>query len=276
MEPFQIVAQTDTLRLNGWEQRCPGLVAGFTLRSGGLSEVPYDSLNLGLHVGDNPDHVRKNRQVVCRQVGFDFEAWTCGEQVHGTAVEQVTDAQRGSGRERADRAIPAVDGLYTDKAEILLTSYYADCIPLYVLDPQKRVIGLAHAGWKGTVGRIAAVMLRALEESYGCKPDELLVAIGPSIRGCCYEVDEKVMEHVRGSTANWKQSVQPGGDGRYMLDLAELNQQILIESGVPSSHISRSNYCTACNGKLFFSHRRDKGRTGRMASFIGWKAKGVE
>lgn len=270
----RFIIEQNTLRLRSWEQYCPGLVAGFTLRSGGHSTAPYHSLNLGLHVGDSPERVRLNREQLCRTLGFPFAAWTCAEQVHGTAVRQVTWETRGAGREQLATALKAVDGLHTNEAGILLTSFYADCVPLYFLDPQRGVIALAHAGWRGTVGRIAAVMLQALVDNYGCAPDSIWVAIGPAIGGCCYEVDERVMDEVRRLPCHWERCVQPVSAGRWKLDLAALNQLILAAVGVPASRITRSSYCTACHPELFFSHRRDAGRTGRMASFIGWRVKG--
>ncbi|MBO8162278.1 MAG: peptidoglycan editing factor PgeF [Brevibacillus sp.] len=275
MEAFLRDEHSQTLHLNEWEKRFSGLAAGFTMRGGGHSDPPYDSLNLGLHVGDDPVRVRQNRQVLASRLGFPFDAWTCGEQLHGTAVRRVTSTQRGAGRDLLDTAIPAADGLYTDEPGVLLISYYADCVPIYFLDPRSGAVGLAHAGWKGTVGRIAVVMLEELTKSFGTSPDQLLVAIGPAIRACCYEVDERVMERVRGITSGWEESVMPGNEGRYMLDLPQLNVQMLTDCGVLAEHISRSGYCTACRTDLFFSHRRDGGKTGRMASYIGWREEGA-
>jgi YfiH family protein len=182
----------------------------------------------------------------------------------------------GAGKESLDDVIPAADGLFTDREGVLLTSFYADCVPLYFLDPASKAIGLAHAGWKGTVGRIAVEMVDSLNRQYGSKPEELLVAIGPSIGGCCYEVDERIMEQVRRSAADWEESVtSSANEGRYMLDLRSLNKAILVEAGVDPERILSAQWCTSCRTDLFYSHRKEAGKTGatgRMASFIGWSA----
>ncbi|GED30636.1 peptidoglycan editing factor PgeF [Brevibacillus centrosporus] len=272
-EPFVMAGEKPLLHLQEWEKRFPGLVAGFTIRTGGVSEQPYGSFNMGLHVGDESAHVVANRQMLAEQLELPFETWTCADQVHGNRVCEVTAA--GAGRESLDNVIQATDGLYTEKTEVLLASFYADCVPLFFLDPASGAIGLAHAGWKGTVGRIAEEMVKALEKQYQTKREDLLVAIGPSIGGCCYEVDERIMERVRESTSQWEGSVSPSENGRYMLDLRKLNTEILLEAGVSSTNIAATDWCTSCRTDLFFSHRKEApvaGTTGRMASFIGWKS----
>jgi YfiH family protein len=266
-EPF--VIDHELLHLRQWEEQFPGLVAGFTLRTGGASAPPYGTNNLGLHVGDNPEHVVGNRKQLAQRLGMPFEAWTCADQVHGNRVCQVTAG--GAGRESLADVIPATDGLFTNKSGVLLTSFYADCVPLYFLDPERKAIGLAHAGWKGTVARIAEEMVSAFGREYGTAPAELLVAIGPSIGGCCYEVDERIIGRVRESATNWQAAVAPGKNGRHMLDLRRLNAEILAETGVLPERILCSDWCTSCRTDLFFSHRKEAGKTGRMASFIGWR-----
>jgi YfiH family protein len=269
---FVLSESTHTLRIAAWEQDFPGLVAGFTLRTGGSSQTPFASCNLGLHVGDDPASVIANRRALSERLGIPFEAWTCADQVHGKTVRQVTARERGAGREKLEDCIPATDGLHTKETGILLTSFYADCVPLFFLDPKSGAIGLAHAGWKGTVAQISKEMIKAFRSHYGSREEQLLVSIGPAIGGCCYEVDEKVIDHVRQAAANWEESVTPLSNGKYLLDLAGLNQTILTESGVNQERIIRSDWCTSCHTDMFFSHRREAGKTGRMASFIGWKA----
>lgn len=270
-EPFVGREGGALLHLREWEERFPGLAAGFTLRTGGVSEGPYHSFNMGLHVGDDPEHVVANRRKLAAELGMPFEAWTCADQVHGSRVCQVTSQSKGAGRESLDDVIPATDGLHTDQPGVLLTSFYADCVPLFFLDPLSRAIGLAHAGWKGTVARIAEEMVRAFQRHYGSRAEELLVAIGPAIGGCCYEVDERIMERVRTAAARWEAAVIPRENGRYMLDLPRLNEEILAECGVAPERVLRTGWCTSCRTDLFFSHRKEAGKTGRMASFIGWR-----
>ncbi len=271
MEAFIYSDASHRLQLMEWEQAYPSLAAGFTLRSGGQSKAPYASNNFGLHVGDEPADVIANRRTLCEQIGMSFKMFTCANQVHGNEVVQVTATRGGAGSTDSVETIGDVDGMHTNEAGVLLASFYADCVPLYFLDPQTRAIGLAHAGWKGTVARISAKMLNAMQQAYGSEVDDIRVAIGPSIGGCCYEVDERIIEQVRHASPQWQRSVTAVGNGKYMLDLRTLNELIVIESGVLPKHIVRTNWCTSCRTDLFFSHRKEAGKTGRMASYIGWK-----
>ncbi|WP_025845037.1 peptidoglycan editing factor PgeF [Brevibacillus agri] len=271
-EPFVLEGEKSILALADWQAHFPGLVAGFTVRLGGESEEPYGSFNMGLHVGDDPAHVIANRKKLAEHVGMPFEAWTCADQVHGNRVCQVTAG--GAGKESLGDVIAATDGLFTQQKGVLLTSFYADCVPLYFLDPASGAIGLAHAGWKGTVGRIAEEMVKALQTHYKAKPGDIRVAIGPSIGGCCYEVDERIMTQVRTSAENWKTAVSASTEGKYMLDLRQLNTEILREAGISRANMLVTDWCTSCRTDLFFSHRKEAGpgkMTGRMASYIGWK-----
>jgi YfiH family protein len=230
---------------------------------------------MGLHVGDQPEHVVANRRKLAEAVNMPFSAWTCAEQVHGNQVCQVFAG--GAGKDNLEDVIAGTDGLFTDKAGILLASFYADCVPLYFLDPASRAIGLAHAGWKGTVSRIAAEMVDALGRQFGTRPQDLLVAMGPSIGGCCYEVDERILSQVQSCTGNWEAAVAPSvNERRRMLDLRRLNRMILLETGVDQKNIRSAAWCTSCRTDLFYSHRKEagtKGTTGRMASFLGWRVK---
>ncbi|GAA4715661.1 peptidoglycan editing factor PgeF [Brevibacillus fulvus] len=275
MEPFVQSNSTNTMHLQSWENRFTGLLAGFTTRVGGTSRTPYASWNMGLHVGDNPDDVVSNRRRLAKQLGLPFEAWTCADQVHGTTVQQVSEEWTGAGRDSLDTVIPGTDGLHTNQAGVLLTSFYADCVPLFFLDPRQRAIGLAHAGWRGTAGRIGEKMVEAFEQAYGSKREELLVAIGPSIGGCCYEVDERVIVQIERTTKQWQQAVHPTEPGKYLLDLGQLNRLLLLELGLRQEQISKTNWCTSCRTDLFYSHRKEAGKTGRMASFIAWQQEGV-
>jgi hypothetical protein len=275
LESFVRSEHTHTLHLREWEAMYPGLCAGFTLRTGGHSRPPFSSQNHGLHVGDDPAEVVANRRLLTKRLGFPFSSWTCGDQVHGTKICRVTADRRGAGREQLQEAIPAADGLHTDLSDVLLTSFYADCVPLYFLDPKSSAVGLAHAGWKGTVGKISSEMVKAFAREYGSDPSKLLVAIGPAIGGCCYQVDGRIVIQVQAATARWSAAVVPDKvEDRYLLDLPLLNELILEEAGVAKERILRTEWCTNCRKDLFFSHRGEAGKTGRMASFIGWRAEG--
>lgn len=283
MEPFvQGEEKLMLLHLEPWREKYEEITAGFTGRQGGASKAPYDSLNCAFHVGDAPEDVLNNRRALAEALGFTLEAWTCGEQTHGADIAIITEADRGRGRLDRVSAFQATDGLLTNVAGVMLTSFYADCVPLYFYDPKCRAVGLAHAGWKGTVAQIGSTMVSRMGVVYGSRPQDIRVAIGPSIGDCCYEVDDYVMDHVRQlekelakleenveSVALYRKSDTDGS--KYMLNLKELNQRIMIKAGILPTHIECTSWCTSCNTDLFFSYRKENGITGRMTSWIGIK-----
>lgn len=256
------------------------LTAGFSSREGGVSAAPWNGLNVGLHVGDRAEDVVRNRELLAEALGWPFEAWTCAEQVHGSRVYQVTSEDRGRGRDSRESAIGDADALMTNEKGVLLASFYADCVPLYFWDPKQEAVALAHAGWKGTVAEIAVRTVEAMREAYGSRPADIQAAIGPSIGGCCYEVDENVLRHVRPLLEQLRVLGIEAADGldgviaetaagRARIDLKEINRQIMIKAGILPTHIEITQWCTGCRTDLFFSHRMEQGRTGRMASWIG-------
>lgn len=251
---------------------------GFTGRHGGTSKVPYESLNCAFHVGDETIDVINNRKSVVETIGFANHAWTCGEQVHSNHVEIVHLEDKGRGSVDRSSAFQNTDGLLTNVPGILLTSFYADCVPLYFYDPQKQVVGLAHAGWKGTVSKIASIMVDKMVQEYGSSVHDIRAAIAPSIGPCCYEVDDKVMlvvydleEDIMGNNKRPSSWYLNKNDGKSMLNLKEINRQIMMKAGILPTHIECTTYCTSCRNDLFFSYRKDGGTTGRMASWIGIK-----
>ncbi|MDO7905394.1 peptidoglycan editing factor PgeF [Paenibacillus sp. JX-17] len=266
----------ELLMIDSWQSQVAGLSVGFTSRRGGVSQRPYDSLNCAYHVHDVPEDVLRNRELVAGAVGFPAEAWTCGEQVHSAAVAVVQEEDKGRGLYDRESAFQQTDGLVTNVPGVLLTSFYADCVPLYFCDPVRRVVGLAHAGWKGTVGEIAVEMVRTMNKTYGSDPADMLGAIGPSIGGCCYEVDDYVMDRIRvleqkyGVNDEWQGTVyRSAGDGKTMLDLKECNRHIMMKAGILPSRIEYTSWCTSCHPEIFYSYRKENGVTGRMASWIG-------
>lgn len=241
---------------------------GFTTRLGGVSCAPYDGLNMALHVGDDPVKVRKNRQLICAALGIKAEDLVAGEQVHGSEVAVVSEEHRGRGALRYDSALPATDALITNVPGIPLSSYYADCVPILLYDPVKTCVGLAHAGWRGTVQEIAGKTVAHMTEVYGSKPADILAGIGPSIGPCCYQVDLPVQQAFAKSFSYWQELLIPAGENRWMLDLWETNRKILLTAGIQASHITVAKICTCCQNKELFSYRADQGKTGRMASLI--------
>ncbi|MHA0855859.1 peptidoglycan editing factor PgeF [Paenibacillus sp. CMAA1364] len=281
MEPFVLrnceVNQPEVFILESWDKELT-ITAGFTGRQGGVSQAPYDSMNCAFHVADHEVDVIHNRMRLVESLGMNLDAWTCGEQVHSNHIEIVYAKDKGRGNKDRSTAFQNTDGLLTNVPGILLTSFYADCVPLYFYDAQKQVVGLAHAGWKGTVSEIASNMVNQMKQEYGSHVADIKAAIGPSIGPCCYEVDDKVMSHVYAlekeigdhatPSSTWYQNKTAG---KSMLNLKEINRHIMIKAGIMPIHIECTTWCTSCNNDVFFSFRKDAGVTGRMASWIGLK-----
>lgn len=265
-EPF-IQKNKRILSIKSWQNRVPGFIAGFTTRNGGVSEAPFDSLNIGLHVNDKKQRVLKNRDLLVNDVSFSIHDWVSGEQVHKTKVKNVDNVHKGSGAASLYTSIPDTDGLITNRKGILCTAYFADCVPLFFFDPKTKFIGIAHAGWKGTVHGMASEMVSAFNKE-GVRPNHLLAAIGPCISAANYEVDDYVVRQIPSKYR--ENAVVSKGKHRYLLDLKQLNVDILLQAGVLRNNIDVTNYCTFKDRALFFSHRRDEGKTGRMAGFIGF------
>jgi polyphenol oxidase len=266
MEPFKPLVmegeQADLLLLDN-RGIGAGVTAGFTTRHAG---------NTALHVGDDAGAVVGRRRHIANRLGWDYTAWTCAEQIHGSSVHIVRKQDAGRGSLDRGSAIPDTDAMITDESDILLVQYFADCVPLYFVDSVTGALGLAHAGWKGTVVDIARETLRRMTESYGTNPADVKAAVGPSIGSCCYEVDETVIRHVR-PIADTEGVLTPTSDDRARLDLKELNRHLMIKAGILPSSIEMSTWCTGCRTDLFFSHRKENGSTGRMMSWLGRKSR---
>jgi YfiH family protein len=279
MEPFVSVnneEQLDLFYIDSWQKQFPQLKVGFSSRSGGVSSAPFHSLNGGLHVSDIVEDVIINRKRLADAVGLPIESWIYAEQVHGKEVELLTSHDRGKGIHSRESAIQAKDAFITQSTNLCMAALFADCVPLYFYDPVHQVIGLAHAGWKGTVQEIAAVTIMKMQQHFDSKSHEIMAAIGPSIGICCFEVDEVVMDKVWDLFSRdmlWKAKEKPlfqeKKNGKFLLSLQEMNRQIMIKAGILRSHIEVSHYCTSCRTDLFFSHRKENGKTGRMVAWIG-------
>ena len=242
----------------------------FSTRKGGVSSPPYHSLNLGLSVGDDPAAVQKNRLQFFRTLGLDLSNVVRVRQVHGNDVLVV--GQELAGRERFPRLLLDDDYFYdamvTNIPGLGLTISTADCLPIFVVDPRHRAVGAVHAGWRSSVRRVVEHTLGKMRDVYGTEPAECYVAIGPGIRGCCYEVDEPVITSVKRARSDWQACVEPAREGRWMLDLAQLNIAILLEVGLRQDRILDTGLCTACRTDIFYSYRAEKPKTGRMMSLV--------
>ena len=240
----------------------------FSTRLGGVSEGEFTSMNLAFNRGDDPDRVTENYKRLCQSAGFEFESLTASAQDHHTFVRAVTRENRGTGIYKS-RDLESVDGLITNEKGVTLVTYYADCTPLFFVDTGNKAIGLAHAGWRGTVGRIGEKVVKKMGEYYGTKPENIVAAVGPAISVCCYEVDEPCAAHFLALTdLNTDKFVFPKDGGKYMLDLLEANRQILVAAGVKAENITLSDLCTNCNSDLLWSHRATKGKRGTMSALM--------
>lgn len=248
------------------------LVHGISTRFGGVSLGEYASLNLALHNGDEKDLVIENRRRFCQAHGVELrDVCTC-EQVHGSKIIRVDEKDRGAGAFSFDTAIKETDALITNQKNIPLLLFFADCTPVLFFDPVHRAIGAAHAGWKGTVAKIARKTLQRMTDEFGTRAEDCLITIGPSIGGCCYEVDAAVMERfAEAFPEDTSKIITALPENKWKIDLWQANYLQLRTAGVPAEKIEMAEACTQCNHEVFFSYRADQGKTGRIAAMISLK-----
>ncbi|MCP4420418.1 MAG: peptidoglycan editing factor PgeF [Chloroflexi bacterium] len=231
-------------------------------RQGGVSQPPHDSLNLSVSVPDEKTAVYANRSRAFGLFGRQNDTVVHAHLVHGNDVAHVTQANNGTWVEH-------VDALITNEPGCALTMNYGDCTPIFLYDPVQQAIGLGHAGWKGAVVDLPGAMVRAMQAQFGSNPAQLLAGIGPSISWVNYEVDEPLVSGVKGAFADWETLLmKPDGqeNGRYHFNLPEANRRNLNRAGV--QQIELSGFCTAARTDLFFSHRAEKGETGRFGTIF--------
>lgn len=245
---------------------------GFSTRLGGVSEGIYASMNLSFTRGDETEAVRENYQRIADVIGFSVESIVCSDQTHTTNVRKVGKVNRGEGIIRP-KSYTDVDGLITDEPGVTLATFYADCVPLYLVDPKRKAIGLAHSGWRGTAGKIGKVTAEAMKREFGCDPSDMIAAIGPSICQDCYEVSEDVAEEFRKvyDEKLWQRIMRSKGNGKYQLNLWEACRNNFLEAGIPGENIHMPGICTCCNPEFLFSHRASKGKRGNLAAFLTLK-----
>ncbi|WP_296902789.1 peptidoglycan editing factor PgeF [uncultured Megasphaera sp.] len=253
-----------------WEEstllKDAGLRHGVTGKSGGVSEAPYTSLNLALHVGDNVKDVLENRRRLCATVGCSLAKLTMAEQTHEDHIVAVGPAEAGCGAGSYADALAHTDALMTNLPGVPLMLCIADCVPVIVYDPVKKACAVIHDGWRGTVQRLAAKTIFAMRLAYGSQPQDLLAYVGPSISRAHYEVSEDTAMAFRrlgpqyGACAGEK-------DGVWSVDLWQANRLLLLEAGLAPQHIDVTESCAFAEDGKFYSYRRDGGHTGRMGAF---------
>lgn len=238
----------------------------FSTRQGGYSHGECSTLNLGLKRNDDKNNVTRNFQKICECIDVDFKHLVLSDQIHQNKVYPVTEKDQGKGIYQLSDII-GVDSLITDTHGIPLATFYADCVPIFFLDPIHRAIGTAHAGWRGIIQDIAKETLMQMNIEFGTRPNECLVGIGPSIGVCCFEVGSDVAD-VFTQTFTQKGIVLQANDGKHSIDLWKACIMQLLNAGIIAKNITVSNLCTKCNSELFFSHRREHGHTGSLAAII--------
>lgn len=246
------------------------VINGFSTRLGGASKGRFATMNFSYSRKDDPADVLENFTRMADALGVERDRMVVSYQTHTTNVRRVTREDEGKGVIR-ERDYRDVDGLITDVPGITLVTFYADCVPLYLVDQVHHAIGLSHSGWRGTVRRMGQVTMDAMKEAFGTRPEDVTACIGPSICRDCFEVGEEVAEAFADAfdpkyrDALYRANEKPG---KYQLDLWKANEIIFQEAGVPKEQIHTTNICTMCNSDYLFSHRRVGGERGNLAAFL--------
>lgn len=242
---------------------------GFSTKDGGVSEGIYKSMNLSFTRGDDENAVRENFKRITNELNMPYDRLVFSAQTHTTNIRCVDEKDAGKGIIK-EKDYDDIDGLITDKLNLPLVTFYADCVPLLFYDPVKKVIASSHSGWRGTVSRMGRATVVKMCEEYGCNPSDIIACIGPSICKDCYEVSEDV------AIAFMKEFEKEGyedivfdiGNTKYLIDLRKANHVILRSAGIREENIDDEKICTCCNSDRFFSHRATNGKRGNLAAFI--------
>jgi len=237
-------------------------IACTSFRQGGVSSPPFQSLNTGLHTKDTKKNILKNRELFFSTLNIDPATLVCLKQIHSSYIVIAKDSDKGRGALDYKDSLAEADGIITNQKSIPLVIFTADCMPLFFLDPQNRIAGIAHAGWKGTLSGIAGAMLNRMLDM-GASKEQIFVGLGPSIQNCCYQVKKNLI-------VKFDNKYIEKRNENYYLNLCEVNKDILIASGMKEENIIESHYCTSCHIEKCYSYRKE-GQTGRMASVIMMK-----
>ena len=251
-------------------QSFEGINHAFTTRRGGVSPPPFDSLNLSSKAGDSQINVAENIRGLSEKLSIKGDLFFL-DQVHGNKVLTVGKNSANSGDRKFDAAI-------SQAPNIPLAIVTADCLPLLIYDPKKKAIGAVHAGWRGTACGIAEKTIKEMGRVFDCRPEDMIVAMGPSIGPCCYEVDKVVLDafYQRGDKGvdEWSRASElrlKDREKRWSFNVSEANRVQLLRSGIKKNNISSIPSCTCCTEELFFSYRRDGAKTGRLGAIIMMK-----
>ena len=251
-------------------EEMPWILQGFSTRLGGVSRGIWESMNLSFSRGDEPEAVEENFRRIAGAVGFDPERIVFSDQIHKTEILRVSE-EEACGANLREKKLYGIDGLVTDCPGIVLSTSYADCVPVFLADPVHRAIAAVHSGWRGTVGKIGTKAVARMGEEFGSLPEDLVAVIGPSICASCYEVSEEVAAAFREafSEKDCERFLYAKGSGKYQLDLWLACKCALTEAGLPEESVHISGVCTSCNRELLWSHRATGGKRGNMLGFLG-------
>lgn len=249
---------------------------GFSTRIGGVSEGVCSSMNLSFARGDKEEAVRENFRRIAAALDVKVENMVFSKQTHTTNVRVVTEEDRGKGTVKS-LDYDQVDGLVTNIPGLCLATFYADCVPLFFVDPVQKAIGLSHSGWRGTVGKIGKITVETMRKEYGTDPADVLAAVGPSICQECYEVSEDVIEQFRINYEQkyWEELFYKKENGKFHLNLWKANEIVFGEAGIKAEHIAVTNVCTCCNPDVLFSHRASHGKRGNLGAFMAIREGGT-
>jgi YfiH family protein len=239
-----------------------------TARAGGHSVSPWNSLNLSFGVGDDDNSVLKNRLILSETLGIPLNSVTTVKQVHGSGVRIVSQSLRGKGASDYEGAIDGADALVANIPGICPMVLSADCVPILLYDPSKKVVGVVHAGWKGTLKGIAGKTINVFCQDFGSFPRDIIAGIGPSAGPCCYQVGPEVIARVVEAFGTKDGFIQNESEGRGYLDLWTANLKQLVRAGLAEENVEVGNVCTCHNSNVFFSHRCEGGKTGRFGAGI--------
>ena len=269
----------------GFERFREELIYDYSTKNGGVSTGVYASMNLSFSTGDDPVRLRENYRLWCEGLGVDPADMVMVWQTHTTNVIRVGERNKGEGLDR--ERVHDVDGMVTNCPGVALVTSHADCVPLYFYDPVHKAIGLSHAGWRGTVGGMAAVTVRKMSEEFGTDPEDLYTRIGPCISQKYFECDRDVVDAVVAMPLWTAQQGKPvpgyeqclpeeictydAGEGKYHVSLSRLNRAVMLQAGVPEEHIDMADTCTYEHEELYFSHRRMGPARGGQAALLMMK-----
>jgi len=242
---------------------------GFSTRLGGTSSGIFTSMNLSFNRGDDERSVSKNFELIADSIGTKPENMVYAMQTHTSNVLKVDKSRCGMGVTRK-RDFLDIDGLITNVPGVCLVTSYADCVPLYFVDIKKRCIGLSHAGWRGTVGKIGITTVKMMIQEFDSDPHDIIAFIGPSICSDCYEVSKDVADEF--SKAYSKETIRriliSKSNEKFQLNLHQANKYNLLDAGLKPENIFITDICTCCNPDLLYSHRASKGQRGGLCGFL--------